>query len=246
MIVCRDLKAENVMIDNDGHVKIIDFDIARTVREGQGRDTVLMGTAEYAAPEQYGFFQTDNRSDIFSLGVLLNYAMTGRFLVEGIVEGKLQPIIRRCTYMEPSERYQSVEELERDIRRTVLFSESRIDKEGREFTGWMIPGFRTRKPWKMLTAVLGYVLIGWFTLTLEAEDNGQKIYGVELWTERIVLCIALALFVLLAADYRGWSRKISVVNSGNKWIRTAGLAVLFVVLIVAAAFIYAVAGLFIG
>jgi len=58
-IICRDLKAQNVIMTNDGKIKLIDFDIARVYQPGKGRDTMLMGTQGYAAPEQFGFGQTD-------------------------------------------------------------------------------------------------------------------------------------------------------------------------------------------
>ena len=92
-IICRDLKAANVMITMDKEVKIIDFDIARTYQKGQHCDTEMMGTKEYAAPEQYGFRQTDARTDIYAMGVLLNYIISGKYPVEEIVDGKLKWII---------------------------------------------------------------------------------------------------------------------------------------------------------
>lgn len=71
MIVYRDLKPENVMVTSDGYLKLVDFNISRTFEIGKSRDTVLLGTAEYAAPEQFGYYQTDNRTDIYAFGVLL-------------------------------------------------------------------------------------------------------------------------------------------------------------------------------
>lgn len=243
MIVCRDLKAENVMIDNNGQVKIVDFDIARTVHEGQGRDTVLMGTAEYAAPEQYGYFQTDNRSDIFSLGILLNYTMTGKFPVEKTVNGKMRAVIRKCICMEPLERYQSVEELESEIRNIFMIGEDENEKNESSAKGVVrltIPGFRTGKVWKMIVAVLGYTFIGCLTLTMEFESEGVKLYGAKLWVERIILFAAMIFFLFLAAGYRGWNREIPIVRSENIWIRTAGLVGAFVLLFIGVVFVFVV------
>lgn len=244
MIICRDLKAENVMIDHNNRVRIVDFDISRPFCEGKKHDTVLMGTAEYAAPEQYGFFQTDNRTDIYSFGVLMNYVLTGHFPVEEVAGGRFEPIIRKCICMEPVKRYQNVEELEKDIRKRVLGWTDAPERENE--AGFAIPGFRTGKIWKSILAVPGYAIIGWFTLTLELESSGEKLYGAALWTDRIILCIAFLLFVFLAADYRGWRKGIPVVRSENLWVRLAGLAGLFVVIIVAAAFVCAVAETLIG
>lgn len=84
-IIFRDLKPSNVMVTNTGLVKLIDFGIARTYKVGKKRDTVAMGSENYAAPEQWGKGQTDARSDIYALGatmyhLLANMAPTPAFL----------------------------------------------------------------------------------------------------------------------------------------------------------------------
>lgn len=110
-VICRDLKAENVMVTGEGQVKIIDFDIARIYQPGKQKDTVMMGTAGYAAPEQFGFGQTDARTDIYALGVLCNFLLCGYFPLEKTAEGKLHDVIVKCTQMRPQDRYQNLEEL---------------------------------------------------------------------------------------------------------------------------------------
>jgi serine/threonine-protein kinase len=84
-IIFRDLKPSNVMVSNAGEVKLIDFGIARTFKTGKKRDTVAMGSENYAAPEQWGKGQTDARSDVYALGatlyhLLANLAPTPAFL----------------------------------------------------------------------------------------------------------------------------------------------------------------------
>ncbi|HVB73941.1 MAG TPA: tetratricopeptide repeat protein [Ktedonobacteraceae bacterium] len=76
-IVFRDLKPANVMIDNSEHIYLIDFGIARIFKPGKQHDTVALGSPGYAAPEQYGKAQSTPRSDIYSLGALLHYLLTG-------------------------------------------------------------------------------------------------------------------------------------------------------------------------
>ncbi|HLX56122.1 MAG TPA: tetratricopeptide repeat protein [Ktedonobacteraceae bacterium] len=76
-IVFRDLKPANVMIDDSGHIYLIDFGIARIFKPGKQHDTVALGSPGYAAPEQYGKAQSTQRSDIYSLGALLHYLLTG-------------------------------------------------------------------------------------------------------------------------------------------------------------------------
>jgi len=76
-IIFRDLKPANIMLTPSGQVKLIDFGIARLFKPGQAKDTQAFGTVGYSAPEQYGRGQTDARSDIYSLGVLLHQLLTG-------------------------------------------------------------------------------------------------------------------------------------------------------------------------
>lgn len=75
-VVFRDLKPGNVMVTPEGQLKLIDFGIARLFSPGKIADTAQFGTPGYAPPEQYGG-QTEPRSDIFSLGVLLHQMLTG-------------------------------------------------------------------------------------------------------------------------------------------------------------------------
>jgi serine/threonine-protein kinase len=76
-IIFRDLKPQNIMVQPDGQLKMIDFGIARYFKPGQKRDTMAVGTPGYSAPEQHGQGQTDARSDIYALGVLLHQLLTG-------------------------------------------------------------------------------------------------------------------------------------------------------------------------
>lgn len=76
-VIFRDLKPANVMLTPAGQLKLIDFGIARLFKPGQANDTQAFGTVGYSAPEQYGSGQTDQRSDIYSLGVMLHELLTG-------------------------------------------------------------------------------------------------------------------------------------------------------------------------
>ncbi len=100
-IVFRDLKPSNIMIADDGRVKLIDFGIARFFKEHKQEDTYVYGTPGYAAPEQYGSGQTDVRSDIFSLGATLHHCLTGRDPSEHPLDfpdpGLLNPSLNRGT-----------------------------------------------------------------------------------------------------------------------------------------------------
>jgi hypothetical protein len=75
-VIFRDMKPSNVMVMPTGQVKLIDFGIARTYKQGKSKDTVTMGSENYAAPEQWGQAQTDARADIYGLGATLYHLLT--------------------------------------------------------------------------------------------------------------------------------------------------------------------------
>ena len=76
-VIFRDLKPANIMLNPQGHIYLIDFGIARVFKPGQSKDTAALGSAGYAAPEQYGKMQTTPRADIYALGATLHELLTG-------------------------------------------------------------------------------------------------------------------------------------------------------------------------
>lgn len=167
-IVHRDIKPKNVMISNDGVVKLIDFDAARAYVEGDYEDTYLLGTKEYAAPEQFGFGQSDARTDIYALGVLLNYMIAGKYPKEKLCENKLGSIVTRCTMLDRDKRFGDVLELKRALK---LGNRYRV-KEENKFTFWdYLPiGFRSGRPRNMAIAIFGYILLADFIYTVRVTS----------------------------------------------------------------------------
>lgn len=116
-IVHRDIKPFNIIIANNGRVRIEDFGIARIIKRVNNKDTVLMGTPGYASPEQFGFAQSDVRSDIYSIGILINEMLTGHTPENGICRNSLKYIVRKCIDMNPQYRYPNLKKLKQDLRR---------------------------------------------------------------------------------------------------------------------------------
>lgn len=105
-IVHRDIKPSNILLSEDGNIRLIDFEAARFVRDGKDKDTRYLGTDGFAPPEQYGFSQTDFRTDIYAAG------QTMKTLLGSLsAKKKYAKIIRKCTALDPAERYQSAKAL---------------------------------------------------------------------------------------------------------------------------------------
>ena len=137
--VHRDLKPQNIMIDKDGNARIMDFGIARTLKEkGITGAGVMIGTPEYMSPEQVEAKEVDQRSDIYSLGVILYEMVTGRVPFEAEtpfaigmkhksetpqdpnelnsqIPEDLSKVILRCLEKDKAKRYQNADELHAEL-----------------------------------------------------------------------------------------------------------------------------------
>lgn len=109
-VIHRDIKPSNIILGNDGHIKIIDFDAARIKKPNADKDTLFIGTDGFAAPEQFGFMQTDERSDIYSFGVTAKL-----LLAENFNSSPYKLVIQKCMRFDPDERYSSVTQVKRDL-----------------------------------------------------------------------------------------------------------------------------------
>ena len=105
--VHRDIKPDNIILRGSEAV-LIDFDAARLYKPEAEADTQILGTTGFAAPEQYGLGQSDTRTDIYSLGVLMNVMLTGQHPSQMLAEGRMGRVIGRCTQVNPEKRYKDV------------------------------------------------------------------------------------------------------------------------------------------
>ncbi|WP_321972336.1 serine/threonine-protein kinase [Paratractidigestivibacter sp.] len=135
-VIYRDMKPDNIMLREDGTVRLIDFGIAREYKEGKSSDTKVLGTRGYAAPEQFSHeAQTDARTDVYALGVTLYVLVTGRAASKetywqpirqinpALSEG-LEHIIAKATQANPADRYQTASDMRYDLENYEKLTES--------------------------------------------------------------------------------------------------------------------------
>lgn len=110
-IIHRDIKPENIMVTGNGDIKLIDFNASKQYKEEGIKDTRMLGTTGFAAPEQYGISQSDARTDIYAMGVLMNVMLTGEHPSKVMCSGRMKKIVSKAVSISPEDRYQSSEEL---------------------------------------------------------------------------------------------------------------------------------------
>jgi serine/threonine protein kinase/tetratricopeptide (TPR) repeat protein len=182
--VHRDLKPQNIMIDKDGNARIMDFGIARSLKEkGITGAGVMIGTPEYMSPEQVEGKEIDQRSDIYSLGVILYEMVTGRVPFEAEtpfavgmkhksetpqdplelnsqIPADLSRVILRCLEKDKEKRYQNADELHAELSNIEkgIPTTERIVPERRPTTSREIT-VTFRRRWVLVAALVGVVII---------------------------------------------------------------------------------------
>src|SRR5215216_4674693 len=139
-IVHRDIKPHNVLVDTDGRLKVTDFGIARAGASQMTEAGSIIGTAQYLSPEQARGSPVDQRSDLYSVGIVLYELLTGKVPFTGDapveiamkhlsdvpeppssrredVPHELDLVVMRALAKDPDERYQSAEEMDADLQR---------------------------------------------------------------------------------------------------------------------------------
>ena len=200
-IIHRDINPNNIMVDEKGSLKIIDFGISRIRKLKQSADTQLLGTHGFAPPEQYGFSQTGFEADIYSIGVLMNYLKTGCFPSEKTDSGAFAPVIVKCTQMDKNNRYKSVVELAADISK-----KDRIKKYIRK-----IPGFRRDIWWHKLIALVYYFAVVFLFCC--------SCYESDIKTALLYLCVTVFMFIIpvpILLNAGGWLEKWSFTRNKTK------------------------------
>ena len=127
-VIHRDIKPANVILTGNGSIYLIDFDAAKHQDLKENRDTRLLGTAGYAAPEQYGFGPSRVQTDLYGLGILMAELLTGVPDAAAYKNNRLGKVIRKATHMDVSRRFASASAMKK-----ALYTQSSV-------TVWIVLG----------------------------------------------------------------------------------------------------------
>lgn len=214
-IIHRDIKPENIFYQR-GNAILFDFDISRFYQDNQEKDTRILGSVGYAAPEQFGFQQTDARTDIYAMGVLMNYLYTGNLPNEGLYDGEESHIIEKAIHIDPNRRYKDVLELKNDFNHRSF-----LEKINQDELSWIPPGFRSGKLKNKIIASVVYILMISFIFSLEFKDATSEFMKIY---DRIFL-FALAIGIIaFVTNYRSINDRYALFRTNNyKVIRIIGI-----------------------
>lgn len=121
-IIHRDIKPSNVMITDDGRIILLDMNAGRFDKGEATRDTRLIGTGGYAAPEQYGFGSSGPYTDVYGVGMLMKAMLTGDVTLQTEYDGILKSVIQKCCAIDKQDRYPDVDQLMRALDSIALGS----------------------------------------------------------------------------------------------------------------------------
>lgn len=211
----------------DLSVRLLDFGIARVFNEESDCDTHALGTRSYAPPEQFGFGQTDVRSDVYALGAVLYFMLTGatpqasfssqekRDVFLRAANPALAAVIRKASAFDPLQRYQSVEELK------VAFMQALPDaREKPVIATPSIPSAKESLSTSSTSSIEKQKVLG------NEASQGRIIIGV-IWDVVVILVLALFIYgcVFSAMHPSETQTHIPMLNLG---VASAGLGVMFV------------------
>lgn len=225
-IVNRDIKPSNIMLTGDGVVKLLDMNAAKRYDPRREKDTVLIGTQGYAAPEQYGFGASSVLTDVYSMGVLLRVLLTGRLTGGWIPNAKLHRILERCTQLDPRDRYQSVRALEEAL---VALRSGRKPEPAVGKRRYLPPGFRSRDPLVWIVATMGYLFLLMVCFSLDVEGAGWA----ETLCYRVMLALAAVAMVLFSGNYLGVQSYVVLTRAKNLLLRLPGIILVDFLILVA-------------
>ena len=144
-MIHRDIKPENIVVTPGGEVVFIDFGTMRSYKKDGSRDTFVVGTRGTAAPEQYGYTQTDQRTDVYAIGQTMLYMVSESYemnqLSECAVSRRMKKIIEKACSFEPDKRYGDAAQLRRAVEKCQANNRKKVYKKAGAVFGLIATGY---------------------------------------------------------------------------------------------------------
>ena len=144
-MIHRDIKPENIVVTPGGEVVFIDFGTMRSYKKDGSRDTFVVGTRGTAAPEQYGYTQTDQRTDVYAIGQTMLYMVSESYemnqLSECAVSRRMKKIIEKACSFEPDKRYGDAAQLRRAVEKCQANNRKKVYKKAGAVFGLIAAGY---------------------------------------------------------------------------------------------------------
>lgn len=214
-VIHRDIKPGNIFYEH-GKIYLFDFDIARNFQAGKNQDTQFLGSVGYAAPEQYGFGQSSQRSDIYALGNLLNFLLTKQLPGNKLYSGKEKKVILKATHIDETKRYASI---------SLLANDLNLNEEIVSLTSLLndLPGMHTNSLVKKGLALFGYGLLFLICMISEYTVDGKVMTGLSLWLNRIFSFAVVMTIILMTRNYLGVHHHCFFASSKSRALKIIGI-----------------------
>lgn len=246
-VVHRDIKPDNIILNGSDRIMLIDFNTAKHITN-QPIDTIAFGTPGYAAPEQYGFGSSGEKTDVYALGVVFNEMLTGHGVQEGLAGGELGELIRVCVNLD-TERRPSITEICNWLRRWnhqpamkaqgtsysgTSYSgpavqnvekpqSNRTQNAVREYHPNYYPGFRSGKTFNKIVSVF-FTLVGVGAILSIEEEGGNATQWMLL---KLCFTICYLFGIFWVCNYRNIRRHAIGANHPVYGMRVLGAIVTY-------------------